>query len=349
VNFACDRCAKRYSLPDAKVPPQGFRITCKKCGNVIVVAPARPAVPELVPELEPLPEPTPVPVLAAAPAPAPMTPRRAAVAPLDEHERFFASGLASPAPDRREEVLFSRAVQAPNHLPAIAIGAIVLVGLMAGGLWMAGRKDGGAAVTGVAGERPGGAGPESLEGSPRPARAEPIPAMVGPAAPPPPRRGGPASPAGGRSRSAAAAATRDQVDGSRTGIGKRDRKLLDLLDRKQDAAGVAPPSAGELSTGRDSLEEATVRHALEANSSAFSACIGRAAKADPGLRHKKPLVLELVVRPSGRVSQAAVQDPQYQRTVLGQCLVAAARRLVFPSFEGEEILVQAPLKLSAVQ
>jgi hypothetical protein len=44
-----------------------------------------------------------------------------------------------------------------------------------------------------------------------------------------------------------------------------------------------------------------------------------------------------------------VEDPRYATTPLGACFTAAARRMVFPSFEGEEILVQAPLKLSAVQ
>ncbi len=45
----------------------------------------------------------------------------------------------------------------------------------------------------------------------------------------------------------------------------------------------------------------------------------------------------------------ALDDPARARTALGQCLGAAARRMIYPSFEGEELLVQAPLKLSAVQ
>jgi hypothetical protein len=110
------------------------------------------------------------------------------------------------------------------------------------------------------------------------------------------------------------------------------------------------PAASELSTGRASLDESTVRGALASHASAFSACIARAAKAEPGvLRGRKALVLELVVQPSGRVTRATMEDPQYDRTGLGRCLVATARRMVFPSFEGEELFVQAPLRLSAVQ
>jgi hypothetical protein len=36
------------------------------------------------------------------------------------------------------------------------------------------------------------------------------------------------------------------------------------------------------------------------------------------------------------------------RTDLGACLAAAARRMVFPAFEGESIDVSMPLSLSAV-
>jgi hypothetical protein len=156
--------------------------------------------------------------------------------------------------------------------------------------------------------------------------------------------------AGGLVKPEAMSSGHDAQNRAGAPIAKKDKRLLDLLDRKQDAAGVAAPAAGDLNTGRASLDEATVRKTLADNSGAFSACIAKSAKSDARLRQEKQtLVLELVVRPTGRVSKATLDDPAYARTPLGQCLGAAARRIIFPSFEGEEILVQAPLKLTAVQ
>ena len=42
-------------------------------------------------------------------------------------------------------------------------------------------------------------------------------------------------------------------------------------------------------------------------------------------------------------------DPAWNDSALGKCLTAAARRMAFPSFEGEEIQVEAPLELMAFQ
>jgi predicted Zn finger-like uncharacterized protein len=333
VNFACDRCAKRYTLDDAKVPTRGFRVTCKECGHAFVVQPPTPM---------PTPPPVRPPPTAAAPAPA------------DEHERFFNSPVDSGQPAPSGQQLPSPGGHLPNRLRAIAAGAFVIVGLVVGGAWLAGPPGGAIAVPGGAREPRSG----RLDGQ----AEEPLPsAQVGPAqAPanppePPPalpvqRRAGPAIPGGGPARIGPATSSQDHRGRVGASIGTRDRRLLDLLGRKQDAPGVSAPEAEELSTGRASLQEATVRGALAANSSAFSACIARAGKADPGLRlGKDPLVMELLVQPSGLVSQATMQDPRYAQAALGQCLVAAARRMVFPSFEGEQILVQAPLRLSAVR
>lgn len=348
MNFACDRCAKRYTLDDDKVPTRGFRLTCKQCGHVIVVRPMPPPLPP--PQL-------PSRSVAAAPAPAP-TPApvpATATMPVDEHEHFFTSPPDSHPPATTQELVLSLKMDLPNRLPAITIGAMVAVGLVMGGAWWAGLLGGSGARTGTARE-PGSGRPDGPPGSPpRPAPAEPIPAPPSPPEPAPPappvtQRAGQAVPVGGQARVGPAPSSQDRRGRVGAPIGKRDKKLLDLLGRKDDAPGVSAPAAEELSTGRASLQEATVRGALAANSSAFSACIGKAAKADPGFRlGRNTLVMELVVQPSGLVSKATMQDSRYAHTALGRCLVAAARRMVFPSFEGEQILVQAPLKLSAVQ
>lgn len=350
MNFACDRCAKRYTLDDAKVPTRGFRLTCKQCGHVIVVRPPPLPPPQLprrsVAAPAPTPTPGPAPVLGAATATA------TATMPVDEHERFFTSPPDSHPPATTQELVLSLKGDLPNRLPAIAIGAIVAVGLVMGGAWWAGLLGGSGAATGTTRE-PGSGRPDGPPGrAPRPAPAEPSPAPPSPPEPAPPvtQRAGQAVAVGGQARVGPAPSSQDRRGRVGAPIGKRDKKLLDLLGRKDDAPAVSAPAAEELSTGRATLQEATVRGALAANSSAFSACIGKSAKADPGFRlGRNRLVMELVVQPSGLVSRATMQDSRYAHTALGQCLVGAARRMVFPSFEGEQILVQAPLKLSAVQ
>jgi hypothetical protein len=37
VVFSCERCGRRYSVPDEKIQGRSFRVTCRGCGNVIVV------------------------------------------------------------------------------------------------------------------------------------------------------------------------------------------------------------------------------------------------------------------------------------------------------------------------
>ncbi len=346
MNFACERCAKRYTLDDAKVPARGFRVTCQQCGHVFVVGPAprppRPSQPPAGPP--PLPRRT-VAAPASAPAPAPAP----APASADEHEHFFTSAPDSHPPATTQELVLSLKGRHPNRPPVIATGAVV-VGLVIGGAWWAGLLGGSDPALGTSPEPRGG----RLEGQPpappASALAERDEPPVSPPEAPPPAPAGPTSPGGGQARAGPAPSARDRRGRVGAPIGKRDKKLLDLLGRKQDAPGVSAPAAEELSTGRASLQEATVRGALAANSGAFSACIGKAAKADPGFRlGRNSLVVELLVQPSGLVTQASVRAPRHGQTALGRCLVAAARRMVFPSFEGEQILVQAPLKLSAVQ
>src|SRR6266511_3898080 len=37
MKFTCDSCSAQYMLSDDKVGPNGVKVRCKKCGNVIVV------------------------------------------------------------------------------------------------------------------------------------------------------------------------------------------------------------------------------------------------------------------------------------------------------------------------
>ncbi len=323
-------------MPDAEAPAAGSRLTCSGCGQVMAIGPAPLPLPP------PPPPPLPPPRRRAQP---PATARRLSDAPPappephtlpEAHEQFFASAPGSHQHASGLEADHPSAASAPKAGRRLALGAAA-AGLLVAGLWWTQRADAPSAPV-SAPVRP-----------PSPAPAPPV-AIVEvaprPAEPPPAPPDGAAVAARAEARAAAQAA----LHRGGAPIATQDRALLDLLTRKQDLPAVAAPAAGELSTGRSTLDGAAIRSTLAANASAFSACITRAGRADPGPRREKRVpVLELVVRPTGRVSKATLDDPAYARSALGQCLSAAGRRMVFPSFEGEDLLIQAPLKLSAVQ
>ncbi len=354
--FTCPRCAKRYTLADARVPPRGFRCTCTACGHAFVIGPvAPPPIPTRSttpapppPAPPPLPEPVEPPAPLGAPAPEPQE----TAGPPENTDRFFASAPGSHLP----AAVHGQGPQAAAARPGgrgrrLALGAVAVAALLALGLWWA--RPGGEAAA------PGGApGVAVVAALPPPAADTIVTAAAAPPGAPlteplpaPPTV--PATPA----RSPGPTASKDVIHRAGAPITRRDRKLLDLLHRKEDVRAVPATLAGEpgtrsttLDTGRASLDEAAIRDTLAASSGAFSSCITRAGKADLGLRRDtRAPVLELVVRPTGRVSRATLADPAWNSSALGQCLAAAARRMVFPAFEGEEIQVEAPLKLTAVQ
>jgi hypothetical protein len=129
-------------------------------------------------------------------------------------------------------------------------------------------------------------------------------------------------------------------------VTRDDRQLLDLLARKGDVAVVAPE--GERVDGAASaLDADAVGRTVAANRKAFDACVSRALRLDPGLRVARRATLVLTVQPSGAVASAFIAEEAVDRSDLGACLSAAARRMVFPGFEGEAIDVSMPLSLSA--
>jgi len=269
----------------------------------------------------------------------------------DHHERFFASAPGSHRPDAGHGP--PDAARPRRSGRWLALGAVAIGGLLAAWAWWArSRVDLASPVSVpeialVAALPP----PPSAVEVVAEAAATPQGALLNESTPV--QRAAPATLARGPGPKAA----QDSIHRAGAPITRRDRKLLDLLHRKEDVQAVPAAAPGEpgtgrtsLDTGRASLGEAAVRDTLAANSGAFSSCIARAGRADAGLRHDpRAPVLELVVRPTGRVSQATLADPAWNGSALGQCLTAAARRMVFPSFEGEEIQVEAPLKLTAVQ
>lgn len=207
---------------------------------------------------------------------------------------------------------------------AIAAGALAAAGLAAAALVFVPRRMGGA---GPSPTRPeverGGAAvtpfdPSALVARPK---AEPAGPAPEPARPAPPRR-------------------------KTARIARDDRKLLDLLAKKDDVSVVAP-EGDAMDTAAAGLEAEAVSRTVAANRKAFDACVSKALRLNPNLRVAKRATLVVTVQPSGGVTGAFIAEEEVDRSDLGGCLSAAARRMVFPSFEGEALDVSMPLSLSA--
>ncbi len=142
---------------------------------------------------------------------------------------------------------------------------------------------------------------------------------------------------------------RDRLRQRNLSIARKDQKLLDLLDKKQDSA---PTRSGavektELDTGRPELDTAAVRQTMATSANAYSACVSRTMKENPGLRLEGTrATLMLTIRPSGVVRSAWIAEAELDKSPLGKCLAGVARRMVFPAFSGDPIDVSAPLALT---
>ncbi|HZW90120.1 MAG TPA: AgmX/PglI C-terminal domain-containing protein [Myxococcaceae bacterium] len=79
---------------------------------------------------------------------------------------------------------------------------------------------------------------------------------------------------------------------------------------------------------------------------AFQSCIEQQLKRTPNFRGGK-VNLVATVGASGTVKQARLDRKEIDVSDLGSCLKSRARRLVFPSFEGEDVEVEIPLVLTA--
>jgi hypothetical protein len=342
VIFSCDRCGRRYSVSDERVQGRAFRANCKACGHTFVVRPAPPA--------------TPAPVVDLAAALAEERRRRAPPPVEDEGaaDPFASVGrewmadpprsaggaeTGAPAPAGRPE--------APHPAPLrVALAAAVLGLALAGATWLV-----------WPGERatpPAPAPPvAAVAPIPQPATAPP-PSSATAATPAPAPAPAPAPPAS-LEASGATAAARFEPDGVTVApsrrkqahaLSRKDRGLLDLLARKADEAPPPEPvEALDLDTGR-ALDPAAVLRVVRENQGAFSGCIARSARADQGKPSRRATLL-LTVDASGAVSSAWLAEAELSRTLLGRCVVKAARRLAFPAFDGEAVDVSVPLLLEA--
>lgn len=215
------------------------------------------------------------------------------------------------------------AAQRRRHAAVMVAGALAGAAALAlAGVWAVGRLGGPGPFSKRAREERAAAAAAAFDAAglvARPAPAEPDPAPAPQPAPPPRKKG--------------KTVTRD------------DRKLLDLLAKKDDVT-VIPPADDALDSAQGNLDPDAVGRTVAKNRKAFDACISRALRLDPNLAVARRATLVVTVQPDGTVAGAFIAEEEVDRTDLGGCLAAAARRMVFPAFEGEPIDVSMPLALS---
>jgi GYF domain 2 len=78
---------------------------------------------------------------------------------------------------------------------------------------------------------------------------------------------------------------------------------------------------------------------------AFQACIEQQLRKNPGFKGGKVNIVA-TVGTSGTVKQAQLDRRDLEGTEVGECLRARARRMVFPSFSGDDVDVEIPLVLT---
>ncbi len=108
---------------------------------------------------------------------------------------------------------------------------------------------------------------------------------------------------------------------------------------RENTEVAAPDSAAQSGPPREALDRV-----VKQSQTAFKSCIDQALRKNPKLRDGK-LLLTATVGSSGTVKKVSFDREDINGSVMGNCIKARARRMVFPSFEGEDVEVEIPLVL----
>ncbi len=322
MDITCGRCRRSYFVPDDLVQGRTFRAKCSQCGHAfsVEVRPpgrrkeARAAAADTMPSTSA----SAIPDLADA----------LSDADLGWLEEAAKAADAAAAED--EYILLTVRRSRRGSALALVGGAVVLAGAIAAlMLWMTGRHrlPQLAFRTRGAAEIAGATAPiDDVAGLALSNEPEPPPSETGaaPAAPGPVFR----------------AKTPRLASG--------DRRLLDLLLRKEDAKPVGVDDEEAAASAKSALDPVVAEKVIAANRRAFDDCVSKALRLNPALKLARRATMVVTVEPDGRVAKAAIAEERVDRSELGACLADAARRMVFPAFDGEPIDIAMPLSLSAV-
>jgi hypothetical protein len=317
VDIRCERCRRSYFVPDDLVHGRIFRAKCSHCGHAFSVE---------VPESARKPR-------KAAAGDLPSTSASAIPDLLDgmEDELGWLDEAAKEADE--QEVVLLTVQRSRRSSAAVMIGAAVLLLAAAGGLgaWVALRPKPQAGPRRERAVTAGGAAVVADVGGLAYREPPPEPEPVATASAPAPAAGPP-------------------VQRAKTPrLAKHERRLLDLLAKKDDVA-VVPVDDDEAvgASARSALDPAVAGKVMAGHRKAFDACISRALRLKPDLKLARRATLVVTIQPSGGVLRAYIAEEEVDRSDLGACIIETAQRMVFPPFDGEPVDVAMPLSLSAV-
>ncbi len=325
VKFSCDRCGQKYFSVDEPVPGQRYSVPCVVCGGALLLKGGDfPALPTVAVDPEPafgqgsIPDATAEEPLGLALAPAARPePRVVPQRPLPRRARRTRVAPVGRSAARATGIVLATA----------AAGILVFVGvqrlLSAPGQP---RTDSGAGGDPPVAPAPVGDVDSPTFVPPHAASSPPSPAASSapssPAQKPPPPSPGPGAPR------------------ARVGPGKPMPAAAAGAGRPAAPASSPPPQTA--SSTRPTLERVTT--AIAAKRPELDACFRESQKVEPELRiGRGPFHLRLTVNPDGIVTETEIDDPVVQNAVLGACVRAVVRGLVFPMFKGEPVQMRVPL------
>jgi hypothetical protein len=312
VRFACDGCGKRYATAEPPAPGQVLRITCKACGHLVEIrAPVDGVVAATAIDTEPpLGEDAPETVVFAdAPFVELFTDAGAGAPPAP------ARGPEAPADTRPRRATPAPRTTGPLEIPAAPPRRRPRSPLLFIGAGVA------AVVATLAFVLLGGkAAQPTPAASARPTPTTPsAPTPTATPNPPPARREKP----------------RPETARKKDATGVRDARER---DRRRQASAASHPAI---------LGPEQVDAVIAANRSAFDGCLAEARRTGEVALDGRRVVLRLDVQRTGAVTHPTLDDVTLSGTALGACLKGAARRIVFPRFQGGTLRVEVPLQLTA--
>lgn len=312
MDIRCERCRRSYFVPDDLVHGRIFRAKCSHCGNAFSVeVPDRPGKRRKAPDELPSTSASAIPDL------------------LDgmEDQLGWLEEAAKEA-DEQEFVLLTVQRSRRSSAAVMIAGAVLLLAAMGGvGAWIALRPKPEAGPRRARAVADGGAAPVVDVGGLAYREPEPEPVVT---AAPAPVAGPP-------------------VQRAKTPrLARNERRLLDLLAKKQDVAVIPVDEEDGAASARSALDPAVAVKVMGGHRKAFDACISRALRLNPSMKLARRATLVVTIQPSGVVQRAYIAEEEVDRTDLGACIVETAQRMVFPSFDGEPVDVAMPLSLSAV-
>lgn len=119
-----------------------------------------------------------------------------------------------------------------------------------------------------------------------------------------------------------------------------DKLLTGPVGRKEKAQG------GPGLDGAPALAPEVMAEVIARNQKAFQRCTENELRRNPRFKGGK-INLTLTIGGSGMVTQATIDRADIGEAEIGACLKQSARRIIFPSFEGDPFDLEVPLVLTA--